>query len=139
MVQDITELDYSSHTATEGLGPIGDHRGRGLLVHNTLAIEPSSRQVIGLAYQQVWYAMSKPTKVKKRAWHVNNDRNGNRAALSKPYKPSAHRRRPYALCMWQTERAIFSRSSSRCKRMREIFVCVSSRIVVWPNGARKRR
>ncbi len=54
MVQDITELDYSSHTATEGLGPIGDQRGRGLLVHNTLAIEPSSRQVIGLAYQQVW-------------------------------------------------------------------------------------
>src|SRR5712691_8800306 len=54
MVQDITELDYSSHTATEGLGPIGDHRGRGLLVHNTLAIEPERRQVIGLAYQQVW-------------------------------------------------------------------------------------
>src|SRR5258706_7335986 len=54
MVQDITELDYSSHAATGGLGPIGDHRGRGLLVHNTLAIEPTSRQVIGLAYQQVW-------------------------------------------------------------------------------------
>ena len=54
MAQDITELDYSRHEATEGLGPIGDHRGRGLLVHNTLAIEPSNRQVIGLAYQQVW-------------------------------------------------------------------------------------
>jgi hypothetical protein len=54
MVQDITELDYSGHEATEGLGPIGDHQGRGLLVHNTLAIEPSQRQVIGLAYQQVW-------------------------------------------------------------------------------------
>src|SRR5437016_10005412 len=35
MVQDITELDYSAHAGTEGLGPIGDHRGRGLLVHNT--------------------------------------------------------------------------------------------------------
>ena len=54
MVQDITELDYSAHEATEGLGPIGDHRGRGLLVHNTLAIEPSQRRVLGLAYQQVW-------------------------------------------------------------------------------------
>src|SRR4030042_3428373 len=41
MVQDITELDYSAHEATEGLGPIGDHQGRGLLVPNTLAIEPS--------------------------------------------------------------------------------------------------
>jgi hypothetical protein len=54
MVQDITELDYSGHRATAGLGPIGDHQGRGLLVHNTLAIEPSQRQVVGLAYQQVW-------------------------------------------------------------------------------------
>ncbi len=54
MVQDITELDYSAHEATSGLGPIGDHRGRGLLVHHTLAIEPGQRQVIGLAYQQVW-------------------------------------------------------------------------------------
>ncbi|HLY29186.1 MAG TPA: IS4 family transposase, partial [Aggregatilineales bacterium] len=54
MVQDISELDYSVHNATEGLGPIGDHRGRGLLVHNTLAIEPKKRTVIGLAFQQVW-------------------------------------------------------------------------------------
>jgi hypothetical protein len=54
MVQDITELDYSGHGATAGLGPIGDHRGRGLLVHNTLAIEPGERRVVGLAYQQVW-------------------------------------------------------------------------------------
>lgn len=54
MVQDITELDYSGHEATAGLGPIGNHRGRGLLVHNTLAIEPRGRQVLGLAYQQGW-------------------------------------------------------------------------------------
>src|SRR5512140_1861309 len=54
MVQDITELDYSTHRATEGLGPIGDHRGQGLMVHNTLAIEPSQQRVVGLAYQQVW-------------------------------------------------------------------------------------
>jgi hypothetical protein len=54
MVQDITELDYSAHQATEGLGPIGDHRGVGLMVHNTLAIEPSQQRVVGLAYQQVW-------------------------------------------------------------------------------------
>lgn len=54
MVQDITELDYSAHRATDGLGPIGDHRGQGLMVHNTLAIEPSQRQVVGMAYQQVW-------------------------------------------------------------------------------------
>jgi hypothetical protein len=54
MVQDITELDYSGHPATEGLGPIGNHHGRGLMVHNTLAIQPDERHVLGLAYQQVW-------------------------------------------------------------------------------------
>ena len=54
MVQDITELDYSGHQATEGLGPIGDHRGQGLMVHNTVALEPNQRIVLGLAYQQVW-------------------------------------------------------------------------------------
>jgi hypothetical protein len=55
MAQDITELDYSHHAATQGLGPIGDHRGRGLLVHNTLAVSAQEGQVIGLAYQQVWF------------------------------------------------------------------------------------
>jgi len=54
MVQDITELDYTAHEGTEGLGPIGNHRGRGLLLHNTLAISAGERRVIGLAYQQVW-------------------------------------------------------------------------------------
>jgi hypothetical protein len=54
MVQDITELDYSSHKATEGLGPIGDHRGRGVLVHNTLAVSATEGHIYGLAYQQAW-------------------------------------------------------------------------------------
>jgi len=54
LVQDITELDYSSHKATDGLGPIGDHRGRGMLVHNTLALQANTGNVMGLAYQQVW-------------------------------------------------------------------------------------
>ncbi|MEL6151664.1 MAG: IS4 family transposase [Chloroflexota bacterium] len=53
-VQDITELDYSSHKATEGLGPIGDHNGRGMLLHNTLALQADTGEVMGLAYQQVW-------------------------------------------------------------------------------------
>jgi Transposase DNA-binding len=65
MVQDITELDYSAHRATEGLGPIGDHRGVGLMVHNTLAIEPREQRVVGLAYQQVWTRASEAHKGKE--------------------------------------------------------------------------
>ena len=53
LVSDVTELDYSHHRDTTGLGPIGNGRQQGLLVHSTLAIDPSTRQVLGLASQQV--------------------------------------------------------------------------------------
>jgi hypothetical protein len=49
MVQDTTELDYTAHPSKRGLGPTGDGRGRGLLLHSTLAIEPNTRDVLGLA------------------------------------------------------------------------------------------
>lgn len=53
-VQDTTELDYTHRPTMEGLGPIGDGNGRGLLLHSTLGIVPSeSPQVLGLAHQQV--------------------------------------------------------------------------------------
>jgi hypothetical protein len=48
---DLTTLDYSHHPRTSGLGPIGDGRGRGYLVHSVLAQLPAPRQVLGLAHQ----------------------------------------------------------------------------------------
>ena len=51
--EDTTELDYTAHPQTAGLGPIGDGKGRGLLLHSTLAITPADRQVLGLAHAQV--------------------------------------------------------------------------------------
>lgn len=51
-VHDTTELDYTRHRALAGQGPIGDHRGTGFLQHNSLAIVPAPRQVLGLSYQQ---------------------------------------------------------------------------------------
>src|SRR5512142_1917035 len=52
IVHDTTELDFTSHHALTGIGPIGNERGRGLLQHNSLAIVPRPRQVLGLASQQ---------------------------------------------------------------------------------------
>jgi hypothetical protein len=52
IVHDTTELDFTSHHALAGIGPIGNERGRGVLQHNSLAIVPQPRQVLGLAYQQ---------------------------------------------------------------------------------------
>jgi hypothetical protein len=52
-VQDTSELDFTLHNAATGFGPIGDHRGKGLLVHSLLALSPDG-QVLGLAGQECW-------------------------------------------------------------------------------------
>ena len=55
-IQDTTELDFTAHPATQGLGSIGNGDQRGFLVHSCLAMrpDPSARPVLGLADQQVW-------------------------------------------------------------------------------------
>lgn len=50
LLSDTTELDYSGLSIPE-LGPIGNGHGRGYLCHNTLAVEPERKEVLGLAHQ----------------------------------------------------------------------------------------
>ena len=52
-VQDTTEVDWTSHPATKGLGPLGHPACQGLHVHSTLAFTPE-RVPLGLLAQQVW-------------------------------------------------------------------------------------
>jgi len=52
-VQDTTEVDWTAHPATTGLGPLGHTACQGLLVHSTLAFTPE-RVPLGLVAQQVW-------------------------------------------------------------------------------------
>jgi hypothetical protein len=52
-VQDTTELNYTSHVATDGLGPLAGRGQRGLLVHSVLAVS-SDGVPLGLVHQQVW-------------------------------------------------------------------------------------
>ena len=55
-VQDTTSLNYSTHPATENLGPIcSEHEGKviGLLVHDTLAFNPDGTP-LGLLDVQCW-------------------------------------------------------------------------------------
>jgi len=53
IVHDTSELDFSSHHRLTGIGQIGNEHGKGFLQHNSLAIVPQPRQVLGLAYQQL--------------------------------------------------------------------------------------
>jgi hypothetical protein len=53
ILHDTTELDFSSHRKLVGMGQIGNEGGKGFLQHNSLAVLPTSRAVLGLAYQQL--------------------------------------------------------------------------------------
>jgi Transposase DNA-binding/Transposase Tn5 dimerisation domain len=52
-IQDTTDLDFTSHSATTGLGYLGHPRHFGLLVHSTLVATPDGVP-LGLLHQQVW-------------------------------------------------------------------------------------
>ena len=64
LVEDSTLLDFSSRPATEELGPVGDGRGRGLMLHTTLALRLEAGwehqegalhpQLEGLFGQELW-------------------------------------------------------------------------------------
>lgn len=80
LVHDTTEVDYSAHRATTGLGPIGNQRGRGLLLHTTLAVLPDTRQVLGVAHAQVVL----------RVPHAKRRKDGQRSAEAKLWETAAH-------------------------------------------------
>jgi hypothetical protein len=69
MLQDFTHLAYVGHPATEGLGEISKGVVGGLWVHNTLAVLPQGKRVIGLAHQQVWAREVRQSPEKERKAH----------------------------------------------------------------------
>jgi hypothetical protein len=52
LIQDTTEIDYSQHPKTSGLGPIGNGGGQGYLLQTVLAVLPQPRQLLGIAAQE---------------------------------------------------------------------------------------
>jgi Transposase DNA-binding len=50
LLHDTTELDYSGRT-TLALGPIGNGHGQGCACHHSLAVDPATGQLLGLANQ----------------------------------------------------------------------------------------
>lgn len=73
ILHDTSEMDYTSHAALEGTGPIGDGNGRGFLQHNSLAVVPGPKQVLGLAYQQ-WYIRKEAPKNEHTSKRKQRDR-----------------------------------------------------------------
>jgi Transposase DNA-binding/Transposase Tn5 dimerisation domain len=89
ILHDTSELDYSSHPHLVGVGQIGNEHGRGFLQHNSLAIIPQPRQVLGLAYQQLQVRQPAPAgestyQRKRRARESDLWQQGFRAAGPPP-------------------------------------------------------
>lgn len=55
VINDTTETDFGIHRHVEGLGPTGDGGGRGFLLHSALLVQADTREVIGLAGQELFY------------------------------------------------------------------------------------
>lgn len=73
LVQDTMVLNFSSHKACVGLGPIGEGKGlMGLHQQNVLAVDPIRRRPLGLMYQRHYSRTPRP-----KGWKAN--RNGPRA------------------------------------------------------------
>lgn len=62
VIDDTMETDFGIHRDVDGLGPTGDGRGRGFLLHSSLLVQAETREVIGLAGQELFYRKPKPDK-----------------------------------------------------------------------------
>lgn len=51
VIHDSTELEYTKRKSLKRLGQIGSGRRRGYIAHNSLAVNPENRQVLGLCNQ----------------------------------------------------------------------------------------
>jgi hypothetical protein len=66
LLHDTTELDYTRHPHTEGLGPLANDPCRGMFLHATLAVTPE-RQALGVLKATFWTRDEKdPNKTKRR-------------------------------------------------------------------------
>lgn len=55
LINDTMVTDFGIHRHVQGLGPTGDGGGRGFLLHSSLMVRPDTREVIGLAGQELFY------------------------------------------------------------------------------------
>lgn len=89
LLEDTTDLDYSGHGATEGLGRIGNGRGRGLRLHSTLAVrvetwdlaQQPAGVLIGLLGQQT-LCPSRPPPGETRRQRLRRPRQSQRWAAT---------------------------------------------------------
>jgi hypothetical protein len=129
LLEDTSELDYSGHDACEDLGPIGNGRGRGLLLHTTLVVRVEAWDlaqrpegvVLGLLGQRSWCRRG-PPKRGREGWkeRIQRPRESQRwaAVLAHTPRPPAH-----SQWIWIADReADFYEPLDHCRRAGVDFV-----------------
>lgn len=72
LIDDTMETDFGIHRDVRGLGPTGDGDGRGFMLHSSLMLQADSREVIGVAGQELFYRQ--PTKRAKESSYSRSQR-----------------------------------------------------------------
>jgi len=70
VLHDSTELEYTDHKSLVELGQIGNGNRRGYITHNSLAVNPENREVLGLC-NQVLHRRAKVSKSESRTQRKN--------------------------------------------------------------------
>ena len=141
LIEDTTELDYTTRPAIEDLGPIGDGRGRGLLLHSTLAVridgwdgeDQPQGVILGLLAQQCWSRRRPGRKRETRRQLMSRSRESQRwaAALEEGGPP------PGATWIYMGDRETdFYEPIERCNRKGARFIirAFHDRVLAEGNG-----
>ncbi len=65
VIEDTTELDFGIHRDLDGLGPTGNGRGHGFLLHNALMVDAANEEIVGVANQTIHYRQPAPKQESK--------------------------------------------------------------------------
>jgi hypothetical protein len=77
VIHDSTELDYTTHKSLDDLGQIGSGARRGYIAHNSLAVHPQTREVLGLCNQ----VLHRRPRVSKRETNAQKRKRKTRESL----------------------------------------------------------
>jgi hypothetical protein len=134
LIEDTSQLDYSGHVSCEDLGPIGNGRGRGFMLHSTLAVRLEGWNlthrpegiVVGLLGQQCW-RRSGPPKRGRETWkeRIQRPRESQRwAAVLEAIEPPPE----HSQWIFLADReADFYEPIERCQRRKVDFIIRSYR------------
>jgi Transposase DNA-binding len=73
LIQDTTDVDYSHHPKTKGLGPIKNRKQHGMLLQTVLAVNAQDKQVLGIMHQEPFLRKLAPEQ-ETRAQRLKRER-----------------------------------------------------------------